>query len=416
MISKKHSDSLLVIAIVLVGLLAMASIGVAGASNPNFHQDDAASTEAGEALSAAAGWLISAHQNEDRGFSSFSIGADSAPSDVAGTVDALLALASANADYEPLISYLRDNNEQASAYAGFDGSTAGKLILSLVSAGGNPRDFGGHNFVITLTEHLSPTGQFGVNTAFNQSLAILGLIATGEFIPETAIEWLITQQSTEGDFAGSWDDGYGTLGNPDSTAMALMALTGSNQQGAEEAIANGIAFLQEAQLDTGGWEYGQDFGENANSTAIVVQALANLDEDISSPESPWANQGVSPLAALLSWQGETGAFQADFGEGRFDDFFSTVQSMPALSAVQGSVEQAVEPTVAAESGSDPEPAAQPEVSASVEEESKATVVEQEQDDFDQSEDSGGGLPICSAAFALPLFLGFAFVISSRRRR
>ena len=99
MISKKHSDSLLVIAIVLAGLLAMSSIGVVGASNPNFRQDDAASTEEGEALLSAADWLISAHQNEDGGFSSFSIGADSAPSDVGGTVDALLALASADADY-----------------------------------------------------------------------------------------------------------------------------------------------------------------------------------------------------------------------------------------------------------------------------------------------------------------------------
>ncbi len=420
MLGKRYSNSVVALAVLLAGLLIVASIGVVGASSSNFYQDDGASTEASTALSTAAGWLISTHQNEDGGFSSFSIGADSAPSDVGGTVDALLALASADAEYDPLLAFLQDNGDQIGLYTGIDGSTTGKLILSLALAGENPREFGGQDFVISLTEHLSPTGQFGVNTAFNQSLAILGLIAAGESIPEPAIEWLITQQSTAGDFAGSWDDGYGTLGNPDSTAMALMALAGSNHQSAEEAIASGIGFLQAAQLDSGGWEYGQGFGENANSTAIVVQALANLDEDISSLESSWAKQGVSPLAALLSWQGETGAFQADFGEGRFDDFFSTVQSMPALSAIQDSLEQAVgqadQPTLAAEVLSDPEPTAEPEAPAEAEEESQATEAEEEQDDVDQSEDSGGGLGICSAAFALPLLVGLAFVVPSRRRR
>ena len=416
MIRKRVLNSAVVTAILLAGLLALVLIGVAGASSSKLYQDDIASVEAGEALSAAAGWLISAHQNEDGGFSSFSVGADSAPSDVGGTVDALLALASANADYEPLTTYLRDNGEQTSAYASTDGSTAGKLLLSLASAGEIPRKFGGQDFIIALTEHLSPTGQFGVNTAFNQSLAILGLDAAGESVPETAIEWLLSLQSAEGDFAGSWDDGYGTPGNPDSTAMALTALNDSDYPGVEKAIADGVAFLQQAQLDTGGWEYGQGFGENANSTAIVVQALAKMGEDITSVDSPWAKQGVTPLAALLSWQGESGAFQADFGEGRFDDFFSTVQSMPALSSVDGLTEAVIVPPNEAESQSDPEPTAEPEVSAEADEESEETVIEEDQDDADQSEDSGGGLPICSAALAIPLLVGFAFVLPSRRRR
>ena len=36
-------------------------------------------------------WLKTTHQNDDGGFSSFSGGANLAPSDVGGTVDALLA-------------------------------------------------------------------------------------------------------------------------------------------------------------------------------------------------------------------------------------------------------------------------------------------------------------------------------------
>jgi len=141
-----------------------------------------------------------------------------------------------------------------------------------------------------------------------------------------------------------------------------------------------------------------------------------MGEDITSVDSPWVKQGVTPLAALLSWQGESGAFQADFGEGRFDDFFSTVQSMPAVSSVEELAEEVIAPPNDAESQSDPEPTAEPEVSVEVDEESEETVIEEEQDDADESEDSGGGLPNCSAALAIPLLVGFAFVLPSRRRR
>ncbi|MCZ7668350.1 MAG: hypothetical protein M5U34_14755 [Chloroflexi bacterium] len=37
------------------------------------------------------------------------------------------------------------------------------------------------------------------------------------------------------------------------------------------------AYLADAQLPTGGWDSG--FGENANSTALALQALSALGED-----------------------------------------------------------------------------------------------------------------------------------------
>ena len=41
---------------------------------------------------------------------------------------------------------------------------------------------------------------------------------------------------------------------------------------------------------------------------------------------------TAELDTLLAWQGASGAFQADFGDGPFADFFTTVQAMPALTA------------------------------------------------------------------------------------
>jgi hypothetical protein len=393
-----------------------------------------------EALKAAADWLSSTHQNADGGFSSFSAGADVSASDAGGTADALLALSSAGASVDSQLAYLRENVEQVSQYAALDGSTAGKLVLALVSAEVDPRDFGGQNFIVSLTGHLSPTGQFGVNTAFNQSLAILGLAAAREPVPDLAVEWLLDLQAKEGDLSGSWSDGFGTDGNADSTAMAMMALMASGKSGIEIAQDEAMAFLLRSQLQTGGWEYGMGFGENANSTALVLQALHLAGVDVASSDSDWIKGDASPLASLLSWQGESGAFQADFGEGRFDDFFSTVQTIPALAEVAVGSEQIFAPTISDESSSEQEPVEQDTPSESPVEEGTAEVVLAEEDSSSGQEpveqprssesseedapdetavsedEGGGGFSLCTAPLALSLFAGLVIIVPKRRRR
>ena len=52
-------------------------------------------------------------------------------------------------------------------------------------------------------------------------------------------------------------------------------------------------------------------------------------EDVTATEGRWATAGGSPLDALLAFQGDSGAFRADFGDGPADDFYSTVQAIPA---------------------------------------------------------------------------------------
>jgi len=326
----KIISGIIVTSLSLVLLLMITGVGLAAATPQR--QEDPPFPDPAEALQAALSWLVTTHQNSDGGYTSFSFGADQAPSDIGGTVDALLAIGSAAADPILPLNYLAENLDDLAAYAAQDGSTAGKTLLALTASGEDPSNFTGNDFVLTLSNHLSPTGQFKVNTAFNQSLAILGLAAAGEALPESAAEWLLSLQADEGDLAGSWDDGYGTAGNVDSTAMSLMALIAAGR-GGEEPVTAALDFLGRSQLASGGWEYGAGFGENANSTALVIQALVLAGEDLSSAESPWLQQERSPQEVLLAWQGESGAFQADFGDGGFDDFFSTVQSMPALTVI-----------------------------------------------------------------------------------
>lgn len=290
------------------------------------------------AVHAAATWLVEQHQNEDGGYTSFSTGAEAAPSDVGGTADAMLALASTGYNVavpypgraQSPVDFLRDSPDDVAAYAAQSGGANGKLILALTAAGQNPRDFGGYDFTISLTKHLSPTGQYNVVSPYEQGLAMLALNAVREPVAVEAVEWLLSVQAQAGELAGSWDDGFGTMGNVDATAMAIMAMVAVGDETHEESLTAARDYLRAQQLESGWWGYAPGLPGSANSTALAVQALSALGEDFYSADSEWAVDGVSPLAALLAWQSESGALQADFGEGPADDFFTTVQALPAL--------------------------------------------------------------------------------------
>jgi hypothetical protein len=275
--------------------------------------------DTGEAIDAAAEWLVSTHQNEDGGFTAFSTGANAAPSDVAGTVDALLALAATGQPVDELLAFLESDPEAVEETAGQSGGSAGKLVLALTVAGADPTNFAGFSPVNTLSGQFTTDGSASVADPYNQALAILGLVAAGEAVPPEAIDFLLASQASEGELAGSWDDGFGTTGNPDATAMAVMALYAAGMEPDSPALQAAGDFLEQSQLDSGGWGYAPGLPESANSTALALQAQSALSRDFD-----------EALAALLSWQQPSGAFAADFGDGPFDDFFTTLQALPAL--------------------------------------------------------------------------------------
>jgi hypothetical protein len=302
--------------IVLLVLLLLALI-VAGCSG------GAEAAPGPAAAERAATWLADVHQNDDGGFTAFSTGAGQAPSDVVGTIDGLTALAAAG-DATPALDYLRANGAALQAMAAADGGQAGKIVLALRAAGVDPADFAGHDYTADLAGHLGPEGAFA-GDPYKHALAMLGTAAAGQTIPAAAVEWLENSQSA----GGSWDDGFGTLDNADATAMAVMALLAAGRSADDTAVAAARDFLVAAQPTEGGWGYGAGLPASANSTALVIQALIALGVDPTATGGEWAKAGRSPLDALLAWQGESGAFQADFGDGPSDDFYSTVQAIPA---------------------------------------------------------------------------------------
>ncbi|MCB8944073.1 MAG: hypothetical protein H6658_09990 [Ardenticatenaceae bacterium] len=320
--------SLVMVSSLLAGLWAEPVVAAGQGGSPVVDQRDVVKT--------AVYWLILNHQNDDGGYSTFSGGANMAPSDPAGTLDAMIAIAAAG--YNPAalfpgkentpIDYLQSHISQTAEFAAFDGAQAGKVVLGLVAANQNPTDFAGHNFVISVTSQLSPTGQYGVNTPFKQAMAILALTAVHEPVSPTATQWLLDQQISGGPGDGGWNDGFFTVnGATDDTALAMMALVRSGTAVTNSHLLSATDFLSRTQLATGGWEYepGAGFGESANSTALAVQALSIMGENF---YADWAQNGTTPLDALLGWRSGTGAFQADYGFGRFDDFYTTVQAIP----------------------------------------------------------------------------------------
>ena len=303
--------------VILATLLLLALVAAVGCAGGSVAAPGPAAAER------AAGWLADTHQNEDGGFTGFSTGADQAPSDTVGTIDALPALA-AGGDATAALDYLRANGAALQAMAAEDGGQAGKIVLALRAAGVDPADFEGHDYVADLAAHLGSDGAYAADP-FKQALAMLGVAAAGQEIPTAAVAWLEGSQSA----GGSWDDGFGTLDNADATAMAVMALLAAGRSADDDAVAAAIDFLTTSQAAEGGWSYGAGLPVSANSTAMVIQALIALGIDLTETDGQWAKDGRSPLDALLAWQGESGAFQADFGDGTFDDFYSTVQAIPA---------------------------------------------------------------------------------------
>lgn len=280
--------------------------------------DSADYTPPPDAVAAGIAWL-QAQQNEDGGYGiDFETG--DAASSVSTTLDAVLVLASSAADVTAQLDYLEAHSAELAEYATFSGGAAGKIILALKAAATDATTFAGSDW-ITLTDSHAADGVYAPD-AFNQALAILGLAAAGEAVPDSAAQALRELQADD----GSWDDGFGTLQNPDATALAIQALLATGALADDADVVEALEFLAEAQLPTAGWEYGEGFGESANSTAVVIQALLALGEDFHSAESKWAVAGMTPLDALLAYQSDSGAFQF-FGT---DDLFATLQALPAL--------------------------------------------------------------------------------------
>ncbi|WP_030421591.1 prenyltransferase/squalene oxidase repeat-containing protein [Streptomyces sp. SCSIO 75703] len=151
----------------------------------------------------------------------------------------------------------------------------------------------------------TPSGLFGTSDpqydgVWRQSLALLAQRTVGVTPAPKAVDWLTGQQCADGSFAAfraepRQDCDAETMVDTNSTGAAVQALAALG--GRDEATGKAVGWLKSVQNDDGGWGYTPGGPSDANSTSVVIGALAAVGE---TPEK--VRKGAkSPYDALLSF-------------------------------------------------------------------------------------------------------------------
>jgi hypothetical protein len=168
-----------------------------------------------------------------------------------------------------------------------------------------------------------------MDSLFSQCLSILALKSVNRPIPAVAVDVLKGSQSEAGIWAWNYSTAEGE-GDNNSTAMAVMALIAAGEPVAGEVGQKAVAHFQGQQNDDGGFPYinpspyGTD--SDANSTAVVLQALIAAGQE---PATWVRGEANTPITALAAFQNDDGSFawQLAFPD---PNFLATVQAVPAL--------------------------------------------------------------------------------------
>ncbi|MER7520767.1 prenyltransferase/squalene oxidase repeat-containing protein [Streptomyces sp. NPDC126499] len=158
-----------------------------------------------------------------------------------------------------------------------------------------------------------PAGLYGTSDptydgVWRQSLAFLAQRTSGIQPADQAVDWLLGQQCANGAFASYRPDpakpcDAKTMLDSNATAVAVQALTAVKRQSAdpaktEKAAKAGAAWLKSVQNKDGGWSYVPGGASDANSTSIVISALASSGVR---PADVKSTGGKSPYDALLTF-------------------------------------------------------------------------------------------------------------------
>lgn len=179
-------------------------------------------------------------------------------------------------------------------------SETAKLIITLIAAGEDPRNFEGYDFVEFLKKKQQADGRYGEHI-YTTSWALLALSAVGEDTSK-GITWLVSQQNEDGGFGWA----VGAESDCDDTASSLEALIAGGTPQNDAVVRDAIAFLKAQQQADGGFNYGGSSAANSASDSWVIQALVAAGED---PLTWTTATGNTPVSHLLSFQTDQGYFK-----------------------------------------------------------------------------------------------------------
>ncbi|MFD1659949.1 prenyltransferase/squalene oxidase repeat-containing protein [Streptomyces caeni] len=152
-----------------------------------------------------------------------------------------------------------------------------------------------------------PSGLYGstdptYDGVWRQSLALLAQHTTGVRPAARAVDWLAGQQCANGAFA-AFRANPGTacdaklMVDTNSTAAAVQALAALG--GHDAATGKAVSWLKSVQNKDGGWGYMPGGASDANSTSVVIGALAAAGENPARVRKD--GNGRAPQELLASW-------------------------------------------------------------------------------------------------------------------
>ncbi|MCG7529241.1 hypothetical protein MHW47_33040 [Streptomyces sp. OfavH-34-F] len=151
-----------------------------------------------------------------------------------------------------------------------------------------------------------PSGLYGTNDptydgVWRQSLAFLAQQAVGVTPAVKAVDWLTGQQCDNGAFPAYRADTSApctekTVVDTNATAAAAQALRAVG--GHQDALDRAVGWLKSVQNKDGGWGYTAGSPSDANSTSIVIGALARAGQKLGDVTT---DGGKTPYAALLTF-------------------------------------------------------------------------------------------------------------------
>ncbi|MFD3525361.1 prenyltransferase/squalene oxidase repeat-containing protein [Streptomyces sp. NPDC058653] len=151
-----------------------------------------------------------------------------------------------------------------------------------------------------------PPGMYGTSDptydgVWRQSLAMLAQRAVNVMPADSAVNWLLGQQCDSGAFPAYRPDptkpcDATTVVDTNSTAAAVQILAALTTH--PDAMNNGVSWLASAQNKDGGWGYSAGAPSDANSTGLVIGALASAGAPVGERLS---TEGRSPYQALMGF-------------------------------------------------------------------------------------------------------------------
>ncbi|MDQ7094877.1 DUF1533 domain-containing protein, partial [Desulfosporosinus sp. PR] len=208
-----------------------------------------------------------------------------------------------------------------------------KWTLSILAAGGDPRNIGGHDLISGIYNFYIPSSQLDI-TYQGLNSVIFGLIALDSNrypIPENArysrdflISYLLSHQNSD----GGWDLGATGTSDVDITGMTLQAMAPyyNTNPDVKTATDKALNWLSKSQRADGGFSS----TGTVNSEAISQTIIALCANGIDPTADKFTKNGHTLLDALLAFQQTNGSFSHVSGDGGND--MATEQAYLALAA------------------------------------------------------------------------------------